>query len=262
MPGLRGARTCRGPGSFVPSPMFNLPALLAGDLPWLAVRRDALAVLAELPPASVDAFVTDPPYGIAINLRTRERSRRKRVLNDGRAEARRLWEAVVPLAARAARPDSAHVWFGTWKSPWMHEVLSAHFRVVHCAVWVKPQWGLGRYLRSRWELAMVVHKGRPPVPAKADCDVWEAARDGLTDHPCRKPVPMLRRAIRAVLPAERRVPARPPLVVDPFAGVFSTGVAAVEEGCRFLGCELDARYVRVGQQRLVEAAATLSAGRA
>jgi site-specific DNA-methyltransferase (adenine-specific) len=228
--------------------MPDLLPLLSGAIPWQAVRGDALAVLSLLPPDSIDAFVSDPPYGIGMELGTAKR--RTRIRGDGKAEARRLWERFVPLAARAARPDSAHWFFGTWKSPWMAEILAASFTLKGCAVWVKPQWGLGFYLRPRWELAYLAHKGRPPLPAKADCDVWEAARDNLTLHPCRKPVPLLRRAIRMALPVERRDPARPPLIVDPFAGVFSTGVAAVEEGCRFLGVELDARFCRTGEARL------------
>jgi adenine-specific DNA-methyltransferase len=239
--------------------MFNLHDVLEGRSTWAAVRGDALDLLATLPPESVDTFLTDPPYGISLDLKTgQEKGRRvfKRVRNDGPLQARRLWEKAVPLCARAAKPDTAHLFFGTYKSPWMHEVLSACFTVKHCVVWIKPQWGLGWYMRPRWELAMLVHKGKPPKPWKADCDVWECSRDELTKHPCRKPVPLLRRALRTLLPAEHRQAAPAPLIVDPFAGVFSTGVAALEEGCRFVGFELDRRYVAVGDGRLKVAQTT------
>jgi adenine-specific DNA-methyltransferase len=230
--------------------------LLSGESRWVAVRGDGVSMTECLPPASVDSFVSDPPYG--INLELRHGRRRTRILGDGRVEARKLWERFIPLAARAAKPDSAHVFFGTWKSLWMAEVLARHFTIKHCAVWVKKQWGLGYYLRPRWEMAWLVHKGKPPIPAKADCDVWEHSRDSLTTHPCRKPVPLLRRAIAVALPIERRDPAAPPLVVDPFAGVFSTGVAAIEEGCRFLGSELDPKYHKMGLSRMSRASGDLT----
>ena len=229
--------------------MNHLNSLLDGSIPHLAVRGDALAVLSALPPAYVDSFVTDAPYGVGTKIGTTRRNRTL-IRGDGKAEARRLWARFVPLCERAAKPDTHHWFCGTWKSPWMAEILADHFDVVGAAVWVKTQWGLGWPLQRRWEMMYLVRKGRPKFPRKGDCDVWEHARDNVTDHPCRKPVPLLRRAIRTALPSEYRSPDHPPLVVDPFAGTFATGVAAVEEGCRFLGVELDRRYHAAGEGRL------------
>ncbi|MGB7158155.1 MAG: DNA methyltransferase [Tepidisphaeraceae bacterium] len=199
-----------------------------------------------MPDRSVDAFVTDPPYGIELSLQWTKTP--KVVIGDGRVEAQRLWKAFVPEAFRIARDDTAHVFFGTWKSPWMHDVLASAFTVKGCIVWYKRQWGLGYYLRPRWELAFLCHKGKPPLPTKAEGDVWEHARDGRLLHPCQKPVELLRRAVRLVAPPG--VPRGRLIVCDPFAGIFSTGVAAIAEGCRFYGSEIDPRYVKVGRARL------------
>jgi site-specific DNA-methyltransferase (adenine-specific) len=40
------------------------------------------------------------------------------------------------------------------------------------------------------------------------------------------------------------------VIVDPFCGAASTGVAALLEGRRFLGCELVGDYVEVSRERL------------
>ena len=105
--------------------MPDLFPLLTGATPWLAVRGDALAVLSELPADSVDAFVSDPPYGLGTKIGTTARNRTL-IRGDGKAEARRLWARFVPLCERAAKPDTHHWFCGTWKSPWMGAILADH----------------------------------------------------------------------------------------------------------------------------------------
>lgn len=63
------------------------------------------------------------------------------------------------------------------------------------------------------------------------------------NHPCVKPLALMRWLTRLVTPAGG-------LVVDPFAGSCSGGVAAVEEGFRWIGCDLSAEYVEIGKARL------------
>jgi DNA modification methylase len=43
------------------------------------------------------------------------------------------------------------------------------------------------------------------------------------------------------------------VVLDPFAGVATVGVAALREGRQFIGIERSAEYVRLGQERLAKA---------
>lgn len=47
--------------------MSELPPLYGDAERWGLVQADALHLLTELPDASVDAIVTDPPYGIGLN---------------------------------------------------------------------------------------------------------------------------------------------------------------------------------------------------
>jgi adenine-specific DNA-methyltransferase len=63
-----------------------------------------------------------------------------------------------------------------------------------------------------------------------------------TAHPCQFPVALPQRLIRALT--------RPgDLVLDPFAGTSSTGIAALIEKRRFLGCEIEMKYAKLGIQR-------------
>jgi DNA modification methylase len=41
-------------------------------------------------------------------------------------------------------------------------------------------------------------------------------------------------------------------VFDPFAGSATTGVACLQTGRKFIGCEIDERYAEIGRKRLAE----------
>jgi DNA modification methylase len=62
-------------------------------------------------------------------------------------------------------------------------------------------------------------------------------------HPTMKPVQLMRYLVRLVTPPGG-------VVLDPFTGSGSTGIAAVLEGMRFIGIEREAEYVRVASARI------------
>lgn len=207
-------------------------------------RREAVRWLASLQPESIDHFITDPPYGVALKLGTKSKVRlASSIRGDGRVEARKLWEQFVPLMARAARPDTLHLVFSGWSNNWALDVLREHFRVVSCIVWHKRPPGLGHFTRSAHEEIFLLAKGQPPRLSTATADVWQAARVTRPLHPCQKPVPLLVRCIELVSsPGE--------LIADPFAGIGSTAVAAVESGRQFVGCEIEPRFAALGRRRI------------
>ena len=62
-------------------------------------------------------------------------------------------------------------------------------------------------------------------------------------HPTVKPVSLMRWLVRLVTPPGG-------LVLDPFCGSGSTGVACLHEGFRFLGIEREAEYLAIARARL------------
>ena len=83
-------------------------------------------------------------------------------------------------------------------------------------------------------------------------------------HPTVKPVEAMRECVREALYRYiARLGSPPgawhedvkmrPVVLDPFAGSGSTGVACMREGLRFVGCELGERYAEVARARLQHA---------
>jgi site-specific DNA-methyltransferase (adenine-specific) len=66
---------------------------------------------------------------------------------------------------------------------------------------------------------------------------------GKNHHPTVKPVTLMRWLVRLVTPREG-------LVLDPFMGSGSTGIAALAEGFRFIGVDLDAENVELARKRI------------
>ena len=63
------------------------------------------------------------------------------------------------------------------------------------------------------------------------------------NHPTVKPVALMKYLIKLVTPPNSTV-------LDPFTGSGSTGMAAVELGHTFIGCELDPDYVNIAETRI------------
>jgi DNA modification methylase len=69
-------------------------------------------------------------------------------------------------------------------------------------------------------------------------------------HPTVKPVALMRWLVRLVTPPDG-------LVLDPFTGSGTTGIAATLEGRRFLGIEREAEYVDIARARIAHAQPSL-----
>jgi DNA modification methylase len=88
----------------------------------------------------------------------------------------------------------------------------------------------------------------PPVGS-----VWEFPNEkvrGLA-HYSRFPEELPRRCIEAYGQADPEV-----VVLDPFSGSGTTGVAALKLGCSYVGFEIDPQHVAASNERLAEAART------
>ena len=86
---------------------------------------------------------------------------------------------------------------------------------------------------------------------KNPSDVWDipnvkANHVEKTLHPCQFPVALALHVVRAFTNTGD-------LVLDPFMGSGTTGVAALLEGRRFVGAELLRKYYRVAEQRCIKA---------
>lgn len=66
------------------------------------------------------------------------------------------------------------------------------------------------------------------------------------NHPTVKPIALMRWLCRLVTPPDG-------LILDPFCGSGSTGIAASLEGFRFIGIDIDAEYCEIARKRITNA---------
>ncbi len=83
---------------------------------------------------------------------------------------------------------------------------------------------------------------------KNPSDIWDipnvkANHCEKLDHPCQFPVALVRRLVLSLTREDE-------IVLDPFSGVASSGVAAALEKRRFIGAELNSGYAAIGENRL------------
>lgn len=146
---------------------------------------------------------------------------------------------------RVLKPDTFCISFYGWNSvaAFFQAWKQAGFTAVGHIVWYKSYSSRRGFLNARHEQAYVLAKGRPAKPAQPLDDVQPWEYSGNLAHPTEKAVSILQPLIRSF--------SRPgDLICDPFSGSGSTLVAAALSGRRYVGIELEPKYVELARRRL------------
>jgi site-specific DNA-methyltransferase (adenine-specific) len=233
---------------------------------------DCLAWLPRLPVGSVDAVVTDPPYssgGLYASTRTQQSTADKYTQNgsqrfagsnfDGDQRDQRSWilwcTLWLTMSRRVTKRGGYLLMFTDWRQ------LPRETDAVQAAGWVwrgLVAWDKGlsargphtAYFRHQCEYVVWATNGpcKPehagpggPWPGAYTIPVLQSDKH----HPVGKPTELMRRLVVCAPPGG--------LVLDPFAGSGTTGVAAIETGRRFAGSESDPVHFQVARTRLQEA---------
>jgi site-specific DNA-methyltransferase (adenine-specific) len=202
---------------------------------WELRTGDFREVLADLADQSVDAVVTDPPYN-----------------NDGVP----LYEPLGAFALRVLKPGRlAVVYAGHLQLDREMELLA---RGGLTYMWHGVNVLRGRHTRVRVRMvfgqhrSVLLYSAGPYRPRTWLNDVVFAEGRG---GPEERPLHPWQQALEPVRHWIRQVSEPGELVVDPFLGSGTTAVAAVLEGRRFIGCDIDPGCVETTRRRLVELAA-------
>jgi site-specific DNA-methyltransferase (adenine-specific) len=236
---------------------------------WDVYDGEALELLHGLPQGSVDAVVTDPPYssgGTSNAERTQQAPSTKYVSSgafvcgpdfagDNRDQRSHILWSTLWLAAarRASKPGAVLVTFSDWRQlPATTDAVQAGGWVWRgIVVWSKTRGRPRRGgFRNQSEFAVWATNG-PMAPGEgAPClpGVIVASPPSRTErvHITQKPVDLLDVLVMVAPPGG--------LVLDPFAGSGTTGVAAMRQGRRFIGMELVPAYLNIARERIAAAA--------
>jgi site-specific DNA-methyltransferase (adenine-specific) len=184
---------------------------------------DCLELMRDMPDGSVDAVVTDPPYGIGI--------------------------ASNPFRQKFAKSD--------WDAaPATDDAIGEVLRVSRYQI----IWGGNYFHLPPSQGFLVWDKAQPYAFSSAMCEqAWtnlqrpaKLFRYSVVSyekkHPTQKPAPLM---VWSIL----YLPDDVDTVLDPFMGSGTTGVACVQTGRNFIGFEIDPGYFEIAKRRIADAQA-------
>jgi len=190
---------------------------------WLG---DCLDVLPTLAAGSVDAVVTDPPYGVSYSSGWDNEFKDVRIAGDETTAAR---DAALSMMRHVPA-----IVFGSWKAPKPNGVKMV-------LIWDKGTVGMGDlslpWFPSTEEIYVI---GRGFVGSRTSSVMRHWVRN--KHHPTEKPEALMVE-LAEKCPGEA--------ILDPFMGSGTTGVAAVRLGRQFLGCETDPTHYETAKRRII-----------
>jgi DNA modification methylase len=219
------------------------------------ILGDCLEVVKTLPDKSVDAVITDPPYGIGFYYNGKQEisntpEKYWAFMGPVYAESMRLLRPGGFFAFWQAAPNFPHFW--EWFGSGIH-IYAA------CKNFVQL-----RKTAINYGFDPVVmgykdgEKLRPDKP-KRSIDWFVANTAGIISdttriekgHPCPRPLDATLEIIdNFALPFG--------VILDPFMGSGTTGVACVQTGRDFIGIEIDPGYFAIAERRIKDAQAQLT----
>ena len=219
--------------------------------PFELSTQDAVAWLQELPGESADLLITDPAYESLAKHRAVGTTTR---LKHSKASSND-WFTIFPNARfgelfrevhRVLR-DNTHFYLLCDAETMFiarPEAEKAGFRFWKPLVWDKCTIGMGYHYRARYEFILFFEKGKRRLNDLGVPDIITVPRI-RGGYPAEKPAEIADVLIRQSSNAGD-------VVVDPFMGSGSVGVAAARLGRRFLGNDVNPEAVRVAARRLRE----------
>jgi len=212
---------------------------------------DCLEVMPTL--EKVDCVVTDPAYRVISGGNTTETYRTGGVLvkNDGKIFEHNditIEEWMPPLYE--ALKDPAHAYLMTNflnLGPMMAAGESNGFLFHNLLVWLKNNVTPNRWYMKNVEYTLLARKGAAfSINNKGSKTCFETKNPTDKIHPTEKPVELMEYYVNNSTKPDG-------VVLDPFMGSGTTGVACVNTGRKFIGIELDPRYFDVACERIEKA---------
>lgn len=240
---------------------------------------DSIEFLKLIPEASIDMIFADPPYNLSNGGFTVHAGRRVSVNKGGWDESKGV---AADFAFHAQWLEECHRILksdGTlWVSGTYHSIYQCGYamqilgyKILNDITWFKPNASpnlSGRYFTASHESLIWARKdpkGKHTFnykemregnwhkadflknPGKQMRSVWAIGTPKTNEkifgkHPTQKPMALLERIILATSQPND-------LILDPFTGGSTTGLAAVKHGRKFIGIDLEKEYLELSKKR-------------
>jgi len=237
----------------------------------MLIHGDSLTVLKNIKNQTIDVIFADPPYFLSGDGLTFKNGK---VTSVKKAE----WDKPLPLIKmhefnnqwirecyRILKPGGT-IWItGTFHNIYSvgMSLLENNFKILNHITWVKPSpppnFSHKTFTHSTEQIIWakknnrISHFYNYSLMTKLNYgkqmkDVWKISPPDKTEkrfgkHPTQKPLQLLERIILASSTPHQ-------IVLDPFAGSGTTGVAAVKYRRFFIGIEKEKEYIDIASQRI------------
>lgn len=222
------------------------------DLSSRFLLGDCATLLAQMPDASVDLIITDPPYGVDYDSIGGSAHRTISEYEDSPEAVLAMLRTVATEMRRVLKP-SGHAYFFFGIKLWYQTFLlyeRAGFEADPIPlVWIKNRWGTVNWdvrYAPQWEPIIFATNGqRKLAKARANVFIADSPAGKGRIHSAQKPVSLLCELIeQSSAPGET--------VLDPFAGSGSTLVAAHKLGRNYIGMERSEGVYNATKLRLLK----------
>lgn len=215
---------------------------------------DCLELMGLIPDGSMDAIITDPPYGIDYqsSWRTDKNTRQPKILNDKHPF---IW--FLHTSAKKLKQGGVMVCFCRWdvQEAFKQAMGWAGLHVKSQVIWNREVHGMGDLKASfapQHDVIWFAVKGTSfSFPGKRPKSVLTSQRLSGAEltHPNEKPIDLMLQLVEATTYPGATV-------LDPFLGSGTTGVACINIGRNFIGIEKAPCYFEIAQKRIEEAERT------
>jgi site-specific DNA-methyltransferase (adenine-specific) len=196
---------------------------------------------------SVEAVVTDPPFGIGFAYRT---------YDDSPKRYADMMRRLVPLVNQLTDGGPCFMWQSPLKADQWHKWFPRGYRIIAACKLYPPRPGKSNCLSWDpilfWSNNSSLRDDLPKDWHLADLRPYDGYQSD-NPVPCPRPLAQLEFICQAI---------RAKLILDPFMGSGTTGVACVQAGKHFIGIEQDPVYFEYACKRIERAYAAMNRERA
>jgi len=184
---------------------------------------------------SIDMLLTDPPYG--MNFQSNHRKQKHSAIKD---DDNLDWLNDWLVEIKRVMKEDAHLYiFCSWHNiDIFKQKISKFFNVKNILIWEKNNTGMGDLYGDyapKYEMILFCSNGVKKLNGRRDANILKATRTQNENHPTQKPVNLLEYLIE-------KSTNKDDLVLDTFAGSFSTAQACKKINRNFICIEIEQEY--------------------